>query len=159
MFIPCPHQKELKKVFKAASKVKGNAQRGESQRLTAGLSLGGGSAVVPSLSRVGLCGPTTAAHTQAPLSFTVSWTLLRFVSTQSHHCISMQFWRVSAQAGPCPGTSPVHAVDLQLSLHEYRGYVHLCSKPSPQGWCLSVRKGASVWLEVVLSRKLLMQKY
>ena len=38
--------------------------------------------VVQSLSHVGLCNPWTAAH-QAPLSFTVSWSLLTLMSIES----------------------------------------------------------------------------
>ena len=142
MFIPHPHQKELKKVFKSniTCKKKYTGIR-ISTCLTVGLKLGCGS-VVQSLVTSDSLWPHEQQHAgQAPLSFTVSWSLLKFVSIWSHHYISMKFWPVSTQAIPCPGTGPIHGmVDLQLSLHECQGRIHLCSKPSSQGWCLSVRK-------------------
>ena len=64
--------------------------------------------VVQSLSHVGLCNPWTAAH-QAPLSFTVSWSLLKFMSIESvmlfHHLILYSFFCL--QSFPTSGSFSV----------------------------------------------------
>ena len=64
--------------------------------------------VVQSLSHVGLCNPWTAAH-QAPLSFTISWNLLKFMSIESvmlsHHLILYSFF--CPQSFPASGSFSV----------------------------------------------------